>query len=117
MRTRSVLTMLLATPLMLVDLGLLALAGFLLFSAFWLVVPAFPSLWPLTLGVAASTVLYVTGLLFIAADALEAGFRRLPTPNRILQCSLLGFAMNIAGVLLGFVILFVTLALIGATLF
>lgn len=117
MRVRSVFSILLAAPLMLVNLGLLALAAFLLFWALSLVVPSFPTLWPLTLGVAASAGLYVAGLVFIAADTLEGGLHHLRTPNRILRCSFLGLAMNIAGVLLGIVIILATLAFIGATLY
>jgi hypothetical protein len=113
MRARSVFTAVLATPLILVDLGLLALAGFLLFWALWVAIPVFPSLWLLTLGVATSSAVYLGGLVLIAAVALQDGVRELRTPNRVLRCSLLGLGMNSAGALLGFVILLVTLSLRG----
>lgn len=105
--------MLVATPLVLVDLALLLLAGFLMFSTFYLVVPVFPSLWPFTIGVAICTALFVAGLVFVAADAIEDGVRALRSPRRVLRCSLLGLAMNAAGVLLGFVLLVATLLIAG----
>ena len=113
MKARPLLTMLVATPLVLVDLALLFIAGFLIFSTLYLIVPAFPSLWPLTIGVALCAALYVAGLVFVAVDALESGVRALRSPRRLLRCSLLGFGMNAAGALLGFVVLVATLLIVG----
>jgi hypothetical protein len=114
MRFRAGVMVLFATPLILVDLGLLLVAGFMLGSALALTVPVFPSFWPLTLVAAVSAAVYVACLVFAAADALRDGVRQLATPVRMLDCSLFGFAMNSLGALLGFVVLGVTLALSGS---
>jgi len=112
-RARSVIIAVVAAPLMLLDLGLFTLAGFFLFWALWVVIPIFPSLWLLTLGVVISCALYLGGLALIAADALEDVVRGFRTPKRALRCSLLGLGVNSAGALLGFVIVLVTVALRG----
>jgi hypothetical protein len=105
---------LIATPLILVDFALLVLAGFLLWSTLALTVPVFPHLWPLTFVVAVATAVYVAGLGFLAADARRDGVRQLRTPKRVLHCSLLGFAMNSLGALLGVVVLGATLVFSGS---
>jgi hypothetical protein len=106
--------MLVATPLILVDLALLLLTTFLMSWAFYVIVPAFPSYWPLSIAIAISAALYVAGLTFIAADALETGVRALRSPGRVLRCSLLGLGMNAAGAVLGFVAIFAALLFVGA---
>jgi hypothetical protein len=107
------MAMLVATPLILLDMGLLLVAIYLLFTVFYLAVPAFPSLWLLTLVAVVSATLYLAGLVFIVMDALEDGVRQFRNPDRILRCSLLGFGMNSAGAVLGFVLLLLTLLVVG----
>ncbi len=114
MRLRAGVMVLVATPLILVDFGLLVLAGFLFWSTLALTVPVFPYLWPLTFVAAVSAVLYVGGLVFLAADALQDGVRQLRTPKRMLHCSVFGFAMNSVGALLGVVMLGATLVFSGS---
>jgi hypothetical protein len=86
---------------------------YLLASVFYLDVPAFPSVWLLTLGAVVSATLYLAGLLFIVMDAVEDGVRQFRNPSRILRCSLLGLGMNSAGALLGLVLLLCTLLVAG----
>jgi hypothetical protein len=105
--------MLVATPLILLDLGLLLVAIYLLFSVFYLAVPVLPSLWLLTLGAVVSAALYVAGLVFIVMDAFEDGVLQFRSPSRVLRCSLLGFGMNSAATVLGFILLLVTLLVAG----
>lgn len=104
MKIRSALMVSLATPLVLVDLGLLAFAWIFLATGLVVAARAFPSYWPLIFMVAIPTVVYLAGLYFVAADAFQDGLRQFRTPQGLLRCSLLGLAMNSAGALLAIVI-------------
>jgi hypothetical protein len=106
--------MVIATPLMLVDLGLFVVAWFFIAGALIVDADVFPSLWPMTIAAAVSAALYAVGLVFIATDALEDGVRGLRRPRRLLTCSLFGLAMNSAGALLAFVVLIAALFFAGA---
>jgi hypothetical protein len=117
MKVSPRLLMVIAAPLMLVNLGLFVIAWFVMGSALILAADAFPSLWPMTIAAAISAALYTVGLFFIAVDTLEDGARGLRRPRRLLTCSLFGLAMNSAGALLGLVVLIATLFFAGAALF
>jgi hypothetical protein len=60
------------------------------------------------------TAVYLAGLVFVAADAIEHGLRDLRTPKRLLRCSLFGLAMNLTGAVLGIVVLLWLLAISGS---
>ena len=87
MKGRARLLVAIAAPLMLVNLGLFVIAWFLVGSALIVTVEGFPALWPMTLVVAASAVLYVAGV-DIAADALEDGVRGFPQAEEIVESSI-----------------------------
>jgi hypothetical protein len=114
MSLRSGLKVLLAAPLVLVDLGLLLVAVVLLGEVLDLLVRVFPALWPMLVVAVASTSLYLAGLFFVAADHFQHGIRALLSPQRLLPCSPWGLAMNAFGALLAVVICLVTLASAGA---
>lgn len=84
MKVRAGLMLVLATPLILLNLGLLVLAWFLLWSGLVITGRALPSSWPFFLLVAMPTAVYLAGLVFVAADAIEHGLRDLRTPKRLL---------------------------------
>lgn len=117
MKVSPRLLMVITAPLMLLDLGLFVIAWFVMGSALIVAAEAFPSLWPMTMAAAVSAALYVAGLVFIAADALEDGVPGLRRPRRLLTCSLFGLAMNSAAALLALVVLIATLFFAGAAIF
>lgn len=114
MKVTPRLLVLITAPLILVDLGLFVVGCFMMGSALIVAVEVFPSLWPMTLVAMASALLYLAGLFFVAADALEYGVHGLRNPRRLLNCSLFGLAMNSIAVVLGFVVMITTLAIAGA---
>lgn len=111
MKAPARLPMLIAAPLVLMDLGLFVVAWFLMVSA--LIFTSEVSLWFMTLVATASAALYAFCLYFIAADALQFGAGGLRTPRRLLRCSLFGLATNAMAALLAYVVLMVTLVLAG----
>jgi hypothetical protein len=114
MRSCFGLRALVVGPLILVDLGLLMLAGFLLGGSLVLTVPLFHSEWPLTTVMTIAAAAYLTGLVCVVADSLQGGLHQLRTPKRALRCSLFGLAVNTAGAIVGLLALVAAFAFGGA---
>jgi hypothetical protein len=105
---------LVAIPLVAVDTGLCLLAGFLMVEAFVGGAMTFPALWWIAPVSAISALTFVAALIFVGSGAIQH-LHHLREPERVLTCSLQGLGVNLLGLVLGVLLMFLFL-LSGAVL-